>query len=296
MTFEEYFLQERGIRPDVHYNDGIWWRRTALGTCQPIYELQEIPLGVAKPSRFKSFLRYSHILPRYTNWKHMKIRLLLEGDRLRQYGLHALDRKRRQAINRAVRRGIRVEGISKDDRHLADLYEIYISTAKRNRYGLPVQWYLTHKDEWRSRIMEEMSLSNREWLGAFCEDKLVAFLYSCVVGDTAVMLVNKSNHDYLAHDPNDLLFFNAITHYQNTEGCRRVDAGWKIRSPPSIDWRKISLGFEPTQIPFFHRTNIALVLLLKLLVLILRSPNTPDDHEDRRGFLFKLRNIAENLK
>ena len=63
MNLAEYLEQEASLRPAVHRHDGIWWRKTSPGGCQPLYTLQEIPPGRARPSPGRSFIRYSHVVP-----------------------------------------------------------------------------------------------------------------------------------------------------------------------------------------------------------------------------------------
>ena len=299
MDLQEYLRQETRLRPGIHLHDGVWWKRTSPGCCQPLYPLQEIAPGSARPSSVRSFVRYSHVVPEAESGSCLKTRtrLLIQGENLKNYSLQNLaDRKRRQAINKAVRGGFKTALIPDLEKHRRDLHEIYISNAARNRHGLSAQWYVEHEAEWWRNLVREFALPGREWFGTFLGEKLVAFLYACMVDTTSTWLVSKSHKDYLVSNPNDLLLFDAILHYQNNAACRRIDTGWAIPVPPTIDWRKKTLGFEPTEIPVFEKTNrwvIGMVRSALFLAKPLLDSVAPDAN---RGLLFKARTIQKRLE
>ena len=299
MNLAEYLQQEAGLRPGVHFHDGIWWRKTSPGGCQPLYALQEIAPGSARPARWRSLVRYSHVVPAAAaaQARRTRTRLMIQGDKLANYSLQGIaDRKRRQAINKAVRCGVSVELIRELGAHRRELLDIYVSNAMRNRHGLPETWYVEHEDEWWRDLEREFALPGREWFGAFQEGKLVAFLYVSLVEDTAIMRVAKANKEHLVADPNDLLWFEMILHYQKIPACRRIDAGWAIHVPPTIDWRKRSMEFEPIELPIYDRTS-ALALGLARGALFAAKPllgGAPDDAN--RGWRFKARTLSKRLE
>lgn len=301
MTIEEYLRQESAMRAGVHFHDGVWWKNASPGSCQPLYPLQEIPAGGARPRLSRSFLRYSHVVPAADAAAasgRTKTRLLIQGENLRNYSLaNIADRKRRQAINKAVRCGFKTALIRDPEKHRRDLLEIHVSNAERNRYGLPPEWYREHEDEWWRNFMREFELPGRDWFGAFQGEKLVAYLYDCLVGDTAVMLTAKSHRGYLVSDPNDLLWFDSFLHYQAQPECRRIDAGWAIPLPPTIDWRKRSLGFEAVELPIFEKTNRAAMGLVRA-ALFCAQPllDSPLAQRSNRGLLFHARTVRKRLE
>lgn len=299
MNLAEYLKQEAGIRPAVHFHDGIWWRKTSPGGCQPLYALQEIVPGSARPNRFRSFIRYSHVVPATAaaQARRTRPRLIIQDEQLRNYSLEGIaDRKRRQAINKAARCGVTIDLIRDLEPHRRDLHEIYMSNAMRNRHGLPEQWYLDHEEEWWRDLAREFSLAGREWFGAFQGGKLVSFLYVSLVEDTAIMRVAKANKEHLVSDPNDLLWFEMILHYQKIPACRRIDAGWAIHVPPTIDWRKRSLGFEPIELPIFDRTNGLAMGLMRGTLFVARPLLNSSASGANRGFLFKAKTIQKRLE
>lgn len=298
MTLQDYLRQEADTRPGVHVHDGIWWKKTSPGCCQPLYPLQEIAPGSARPSPLRSLIRYSHVIPAGAGAPPGKTRtrLLIRGENLRAYSLaNIADRKRRQAINKAVRCGFKTRMIEELEPHRRDLHNIYISNAARNQHGLPAQWYVEHEEEWWRNLSREYALPGRDWFGAFHGDTLVAFLYNCLVGDTAVMLVAKSHRDYLVSDPNDLLWFDAFMHYQAMPECRRIDAGWAIPVPPTVDWRKRSLGFESAELPIMEWTNRMAVGAIRGALFLARPLLKLGDPKANRGVLFMARTIQKRL-
>ena len=300
MNLDEYLKQESSLRKGIHFHGGTWWKSTATGCCQPLHALQEIAPGSARPAWSRSFIRYSHVVPGGAGAESRKTRtrLMIQGERLTTYSLQNIaDRKRRQAINKAVRCGFKTDLIRDLEKHRRDLHEIYISNADRNRHGLSPEWYVEHEEEWWGNLAREFALPGRDWFGAFQGEKLVAFLYVCLVDDTAVMLVAKSNKEFLVSDPNDLLWFDAFMHYQGVAGCRRIDAGWAIPVPPTIDWRKRSLGFESVELPIYERTSrLALNLIRAPLFLAKPILDSSIAGGANRGLLFKARTIQKRLE
>lgn len=299
MNIEEYLQQEVTIRDGIHCHDGVWWKNNSFGTCSTLYQLQEFEPIIAKPSIKHSFIRYYHIVPAALIGKikgtiTIRNRMMIKGESLSNYSLGAIsDRKRRQAINRALKYGFRVERIKDFTKHRSDFLEIYITNAERNYRGNH-DWYKKNEDQWWSKLFEEHSLPGRDWFGVFYEDKLIAFLYACLVNGTAIWLVSKSNKDYLKKDPNDLLWHYTISHYQNIPNCSCVDAGWAISIPPSIDWRKRSMGFEPVPFFIYDHMNYLTSSAIKA-ALWLASPvlNSSIPYKNREGLLYKARVLQQ---
>jgi len=299
MTFEEFIDQEHKMRKNIHYYDSVWWRMTSFQCCHPLYELQEIPPRQAAPSPWKSIIRYSHLVPKGYPSNQKQTRLLLQGDRLKSFSLKDLKRKRRQLINRAIRHGLVVREIDYLEDHWRDLQEIFISTAKRTRYGLPDQYYIERESEWRENLQREFDLKGRDWFGIYEGKKLISYLYSCMVDDTAILLATKCNADYLRVDPNDLLLFHVISYYKDQPQCQRVDAGWAISIPPSIDWRKTQLGFERVELPVFQKMNRAALLGLRIAVFLAQPILRHVQSDSQRNMLYKFKRIEkiiENMK
>lgn len=296
MTLDEYLQQEAAIRPNVHWHDGVLWKQSAAGCAQPQYPLQVISPGSARPAPRRSWIRYSHLIPGPGAGGAVRTRLLLQGDRLRDYSMELLDGTRRKAIRKAVRAGCRIEPIPDLEPHRDDLLEIYASNADRNLHGLPGQWYRDHPEEWWSHLRRETSLAGREWTGAFLDGRLVAFSYACLVDHTLHLLVTKCHTDHLNSRPVDLLEFEVIRGGRKRPECRRIDVGWSIPVPPSIDWRKISLGFEPVELPVFVHANPLAMGLIRG-VLFAAGPLLKLGPKDaNRGLLFKARTIRKRLE
>lgn len=296
MTLEEYIEQERKIRRGVHHHDGVWWVTTFPQCCQPLYQLQEIIPKVSAPNPWKAIIRYSHVVPKDYHGTEKKTRLLLQGDKLKSFDVKDLERRRRQAINKAIRSGFLVDKMVNLEKHWSDLQEIFISTARRTRYGLPERYYIEKEAEWRENLRREFDLPGRDWFGVYKGNKLIAYLYSCIVDGAAIWLATKSNGEYLKEDPNDLLWFHVISHYKAQAGCIRIDAGWAISQTPSIDWRKTKLGFERVEMPIFHRMNRFALLGVKALLSGMKPFLKEVRNDSRRNILHKLGVIENNIK
>ena len=303
MTLDEYLEQEASIRAGCHYHRGVWWKRNSFGACSPLYPLQEIVPGASRPRRLHSIIRYHHVTPVVGLHLDSEIRrrsrnrMMLTEEGLLDFSFATLaDRKRRQAINRAVRNGVSVARIENIETVCADLFEIYQSNADRSGHGLTAEWYRKNYSKWWMGVLQEYSLPGRDWFGAFVEKKLVAFLYACIIDNTAAWLVAKSNKNFLKIDPNDLLWAEVIKYYQDHTVCKDIDTGWSIPIPQSIDWRKRSLGFQSIRKPIFDWVNPPVSWTLTASFWCFKPLLDSSFQADRkRGLLFFARTIRSDF-
>ena len=299
MTLDEFIDQERRIRPGVHLHDGIWWKTNSFGCCSPLFPLQAIEPGTRRPAFLKSFIRYHHIATAASAQKGdtnlvLQNRIMMPEAALSSYSIQSIeDRKRRQAINRSVRRGFFTRPIEELGAFRYDLFEIYVSTAKRNKHGLPPGWYQENERLWWENLQTEFSLQGRQWLGVFLEDKLVGFLYWCVVQNTALWLVTKSNADFVASDPNDLLWHEGIEACQRTLDCANIDTGWAIPIPESIDWRKRTFGFRPIPMNVYSYMNPAINRSVRFVFRVLNPLAKRIPVTTHRGLMFRYQTLRK---
>lgn len=252
MTIEEFIEQERHIRSDVHYNDGVWWRRVSMGNCLPLYPMQEFQAKSSRPTLLKGFLRYRHLTPDEICSNTSVTYLMIPEEKLDSFSFENLSHSRRKAINQSAKFGLVVRKLQSLDSHWAALKQIYISQSKRTNYGIPESYYVHNEEDWRRNLGSEFSLQGRDWFGVFHENTIVAFMYSCVIGDIAHLLVTKLNSDYIKLRPSDALYYNVISYYRTQSECRRVCAGQANLMTPSINHIKLQYLFEPVEFPAYQ--------------------------------------------
>jgi hypothetical protein len=263
MTLDQYLEQERAIRKGIHQHDGVWWHRSAWGSCTPLYPLQPLLPGQVRPAPQRAPLRYRFLTPDQAGANHAMAFMVLAEDRLRAFSFDTLPHEKRKAINRAEKTGLRVQRLCSLEDQWPALKQIFISNATRTGYGLPPAYYETHEAQWKADLRREFALADRDWFAAFAGETVVAYLYCVLVEETALLLVTKFNAAFLESRPSDALHFHALSYYRDQPACRRVSAGSVNANVATIDRFKSRFGFEPTSYPAFQWTNRALLAPLR---------------------------------
>lgn len=295
MTLEEFVAQERAVRGGVHHHAGVWWRSTSFGCCQPVYPLQEIEAGAARPKMARSFVRYSHVVPAGKQHNSAWRCLFLDGAALKGFCFDKLRYEKRKAINKARRSGLEIRRITDLEPLWPELQKVFMSTARRTGYGLPAAYYMESEAEWKRGLRREHGLPGRDWWGAFLGDTLVAYLYTCLVGETALLLVTKHDDAYSELRPSDLLHFEAIAHYRDDASCSRIYAGRVTGIVPSIDQFKAKFGFQAAELPVHDRLNRCVVWTARAASRIGGPIPSADPGTSRRGLSYWLRTVRQSI-
>jgi hypothetical protein len=250
MTSKEYIEQQIAAGYDIHFHDGVWWQKKAPFFYQPVHFFQKLVPGEAKPKLLKSFLGYSHLVNnnRYANKKYQA--MILSATKLRQFSLECLPQKRRTKVRKGFRL-LEVGRINDLKDVIDDIKDICISMSKRTHHGFSPQYYVDNYKKWKSFMLKEFGLPNREWWGAFYKDQLVAYTYSFLIEKTMYGSVLKSHTDYLNMCPNDALEFTLIEHCKNLKYCTEINVG--DVSIQSIDKFKESFGYERVYLPMYAK-------------------------------------------
>lgn len=266
MNSEEFVRQQIAAGYKVHFHDGIWWQRRAPFFYRPVNFLQRFNTGEVKPKLSKSFLGYSHLVKddQYANdYSPMAI---MSSDQLNNFSLINIPANKRKRIRKGLKLN-RVRRIDNIANVIEDMKNICISMAKRTQYGLPPQYYVEKYDEWKTFMMNEFSLSNREWWGVYYENNLIAYRYDVLIDNTMFFLATKSHTDYLHTCPNDALMFTFIEYCKDLPDCKELNAGdWNHKS--SINEFKELFGFKRVDFPVYKKQNVLINSAKKCLLYL----------------------------
>lgn len=255
MEEDQYIEQERNIRPGVHFHDGVWWKRTSPQCCEPLYVLQDFAQGTSRPARFHSMVGYSHLVSDRDTGSCEWACQFLDGENFEKFSFGNLRREKQKAIRRAEKSGLDIERISDIEEHWKDLKEIYISSAIKTKFGLSPDYYEKNEAAWQEGLRREFALGGRDWYGVFFEGKLICFLYSCLIGDTAYLLVTKAIDSLRQMQPGVYVHFHVISMYRGNPKCKRIFAGRSIGISPTVDEFKERLGFRIRMMPAYQIKN-----------------------------------------
>ncbi len=263
MTSEEFIRQQINCGYKVHFNDEVWWQKRAPFFYKPVNFLQKINPGESRPSIFKSFFGYSHLVheKQYAN-KYWPV-MLLSYEKLREFDISSLPSSKRAR----VRKGLRLTDIKKIeniDSVIENIKNICISTAMRTRHGLPPEYYVKRFKKWRSWITRLFNLSKGDWWGSFYQGTLIAYIYAFQIDDTMLISAAKSHSNNLDKCPNDALLFSLLNYCKNLHDCKKVIFGDWSKDAQSLNEFKMKFGFKKKDLPLYVRYNPAVSLIKKI--------------------------------
>ncbi len=264
MTSREFIEQQIKAGYSLHFNKGIWWQKTAPFFYKPAIHFEMVDPGRSRPAASKALLGYSHLVdaPEKGNkcWQVM----MMGSEKLREFSISSISSSKRARVRKGLKMTA-VKVIEDIEPVLNDLKGICISAAKRTRHGKSPEYYDKHYDEWRSWIVREHSLANREWWGAYDQDSLIAYLYSVLIDDTMFIYTAKSHTDFLDRCPNDALVFSFLQYCKTLNECQKVVFGDWSSDVPSLNEFKERHGFEKTEKYVYARYNPLIVPIKKAL-------------------------------
>lgn len=265
MTSEEFINQQIAAGHKIHVNRGVWWQRVAPFCCKPVINFKET--GTSNPLLIKSFLKYSYVVkdPAIAN-SHWDV-MLLHRDKLKDFSIKSLSSSKRARVRKGLK-FVEIKKIEDIEPVIDNIRDVCISTAIRTNHGLPPGYYLKKYKKWRSWLMKEFSLPNREWWGAYFNNSLIAYMYGVLIDDTMYDFTAKSHTDFLDKCPNDALIFTFLEYCKNLTGCNQVIFGDWSKNVPSLNKFKENFGFEKVELPMYVWINPLLNSLKKIKVIV----------------------------
>lgn len=267
MTYEEFIERVLEIGYDVHFNDGVWWIKSAPFFYNPVVPSQIIEPGKAKPKMYKALLGYSHHVSDKKYANKCESILLLGGERLRNFGIQSLSSSKRAQ----VRKGLRLTEIKKIENIelvIEDMKEIEISKATRIKQVKRPEYYVKHYKKWSEWTIKQFNADRgkKEYWGSFYNDSLVAFMKIYQMDDTMIISYAASHSDHLDKCPNDALTFCILDYCKKLPECNKVSYGVWDPNRPALNKFKENYGFERVDVPVYAKYNFHILPLIRKIL------------------------------
>lgn len=218
----------RKLGRKVHEHNGVWWEMTSPFYTKPVSEFRPFLPGKARPDLLKSFLGYSHQVPERKYANRTLEFMILEGEDLRQFSMARLRSEKRNQVRKGLKL-CEIRPIDDIDSWLEDIRQINISQARRmmddDTFGLPYTHYIDHEQEWKADMRRHKSMLGHEWVGAFYQGSLAAYMITCQVENIRFIQVMKSHTDHLKLCATDAIYFTVLEKAGQTLDCDRIVNG-----------------------------------------------------------------------
>jgi hypothetical protein len=256
---EELATQQAETGDRVHLNRGVWWNEIKPFFSMPCDIFSRRDRRESWPRRTHALAGYMHLsVPNSPTNSIYRAIVRIDVDR---YSIRNLSRNRRRNVSQGLS-DLEVRPIELLEDLIVDGYEVYVSWHRR------VQWGTDKTDRarfeaWMSRVFRQ---SNQIILGAYRDNKLVAFMLPRVVGTSACPCFVASHADFLDSNPNDALFHAFLCIARQTKGVQTANLGplcnksslnqfklhyGNVKSFPSYLW--INPMIRPVVFPWIRR-------------------------------------------
>jgi hypothetical protein len=253
LTIEQNAQQKQSnLGCKLHCFGGVWWERQQPFYAKPAFEFQSFAPGIARPDRTKGFLIYSHQVPspdmgnRRVDW------MMLEGEDLRQFSLARLRSEKRNQVRKGLK-NCEVRIITDIEPHLDQALQINATQATRHMatgwFTRSSAYFARHTQAWKSETRLHFSLPGWQWVGAFVQGQLVAYMRTLQVADVLFIMSMKSHTEFLKLCASDAIYFTALEAAGHSNSVSRIVNGGPMR--PSLDRFKEQFLFKRTSIPYF---------------------------------------------
>lgn len=273
LTELDYVKQQQALGRRIHEHDGVFWEEVYPFYCKPAFIYKAFEPGTARPARLRSLLGYSHQVDRTENGNRALPIMVLERNRLDNFGIMSLPSKRRTKVRRGLENCV-IRAIEDLEPVLEQMREINISQslrqAKQAGAEAPVSRYLQEADDWRSQIRREFQQKNRTWIGAFVNGLLIAYIRSYTVEGICVGQHTKAHDDAFQAKAVDALFFEWISSAAADSRCQCIISGSPLHG--SLNDFKENFLFELKYLPYYS-SSVWLVNTAKRLLM--RGARTP---------------------
>jgi len=181
-----------------------------------------------------------------------------------EYDLNRLSRKKRNKVRKGFRE-LEVEQFEVTAAVVDEMLAVVVSHAERTRAGLPVEYYAKHADEWKSGILQQGRLPNREWWSARHNGRLIAYFYTYEVDGVVIINAAKNHTDYQQYCPNDALVFHTMQYYINQRRCRSIFYGDAVPARAGLTKFKEQHNFSRFEMPIIRRVSPFMAAVEKVM-------------------------------
>lgn len=267
LTELDYVKQQQTLGHRIHEHDGVFWEEVYPFYCKPAFVYKAFDPGTARPARWRSLLGYSHQVGARERGNRTVPFMVLERERLDDFGLMKLPPRKRTYIRRALEHCV-IQPIADLEVVLERMREINLSQAVRQAQGAgaeaPARRYTEEAEAWRAQIRQEFALQGREWWGAFVDSVLAAYLRTYQVDGIRIIQQVKSDTDYFKFHPVDALYYAVLSRAAADPSCQRIVNGDPRHE--SLNHFKEQFLFRSVEYPYYS-SNAWLVNTAKRLLL-----------------------------
>lgn len=263
MTEAEYAQQLSAQGYSVHFSDGVWWVTVVPGFCRPVWRISCLPRNKSTPRLSKSFLGYGYSTSdEESNASPYRV-MLQRKEQGTEFDIEQFSKNRRRDIRRGLRH-LDVYVLEDVSQYLLDMTEIVISARIRTGAGRSVEYYQNHGEKWRSSIQNIGKQKDNYFVGAFFEQKLIAYFCGFKVNDTFSIAAAKSHSDYLNHNPNDALIYKTLDLAYTRLKCDTVIYGDYSPEDLQLNDYKTRYGFQCHEVPQYEHHRLGMRFLKRL--------------------------------
>lgn len=242
----------------IFFHASIWWRSVNPFFCMPAWHLTAFPAGQSKPPLFKSLLGYLHLVP-YASFYNCKYYILCMDD-LRNYDITHLRRQTRQDIRRGLDI-LEIRPITTSEQLIREGYPVYLSWLARIDQ---VKGQKYHDYQKFALLIKNAVLSRKKLiLGAYYQDKLIAFLLGYVIGNHAFIEKCYAMTKYLEYHPTQVLLYAFVSICKKNDNISNITLGQASFERQSLNKFLRRQGFELKPFPAFMKINEVTVQLIK---------------------------------
>jgi Acetyltransferase (GNAT) domain len=217
----------------VHYHRGVWWKQLNRCFCMPCSLFEDVDPRESWPDPRHALAGYLHLSPPGTESNATYPAIV--NDQVKHYSVKRLASKRKSGMIRGALGNVAVQPVS---------------VGQLLRYGYEVYWSWHHRVAWgrdrteasfREWILRASGNPKRMVLGAFVEEKLVAFMLPYATGRVVAPSFLASHTDYLKYRPNDVLYHAMLCIARQTPGITMADFG-PLCSKATLNEFKLRFG------------------------------------------------------
>lgn len=234
LSEEELAWQQRENGDKVRFHRGVWWRQVRPTFCLPCQIYRTVNHDASWPLPLDSLAGFMHLAARDS--PSNSIYRSIARDSVGKYSLLQLSLKPRHNVRKALRR-LKVRPVERLEMFLKDGLAVYRNWHERVHWGRDKS-DPSRFESWIGRVFRH---AKKLVLGAYCGDKLVAFMLPYATGNASTTAFIASHGDFLRSYPNDALYHAFLCLSRQTPGIQMADLG-SLCSKPTLNEFKLHYG------------------------------------------------------
>ncbi len=244
---------------DIIYNEGIYWEKIFQGFYQPAHIVQKLSL---EQIHYPQFLHWGvrGVLQDSESSLANGLIHFYAFEHIKKFDITVFSHQRRSNVRKCFR-NVDIREV-KDEKIMMDQgYDVISSSLQRtNHLEIP------SKDEYLKHCTAYINNGDNSHiiLGAFLENRLLAYLDICAVEETAYLMNMYIHSDALNFSVSPGLFYSAFLLCRESEKITQVLAGGPTPDDNGLEIFKKRMGFTIVDVPTFCKMNKMVALLLRM--------------------------------